>query len=77
MRFIPLVLVTKSILPLSANAISADWIHQRRCCVRWFVRPCRQQTHQFRVGSCHGDQVQTHPLTSQYVRYVVQQLVGE
>ena len=39
MRFIPLVLVTKSIPPLSANAISADWIHQRRCCVRCFERP--------------------------------------
>lgn len=51
----------RSIPPLSANAISADWIHRRRCCVGWFERlPLRrQQTHQFRVASCHGDQVQT------------------
>lgn len=39
MRFLPLVLVTKSIPPLSPNAISADWVHQRRCCVRWFEMP--------------------------------------
>lgn len=39
MIFIPLVLVTKSIPPVSANAISADWIHQRRCCVRGFSGP--------------------------------------
>lgn len=68
MRFIPLVLVTRSIPPCphSANAISADWIHQRRCCVRGFhgLPPSsRRQTHQFGVVGCHGNQVQNLPET--------------